>query len=893
MKKYLTLITAFLIFTPVFIQASSAEDITISGNTIWEAGIYTYNNVLITNGATLTFDGAVLLNVQNLTIDIGSSISADGKGYAINQGPGAGSCSGGGSYGGRGGRDSGSTYGSAIAPEDLGSGGGSCGYWTGKGGAGGGAIKLIVSDLLTINGKITANGKDTSYESQGAGSGGSVYIITNGLKGQGEITANGGNGFYGGGGGSYAGGGGRVAIYYATSTFTGKAEAKGGTGGGGWNGKDGTSGLFDTQNNIFYSGPSFKFQENDSPFNFNKVILNNSKVNTEGKVSLTANDLTIKNNSILTLSGNETFSINNVTINSNSTVTPLIQAKIYLNLQNLFIDSTSSISADGKGYPINQGPGSKFWAGASYGGKGGGNSAPTYGSAVVPEDLGSGAGGSFTWWAWKPGAGGGAIKLIIFDTLSIEGKVTCNGESVPYENHGAGSGGSVYIIAKNLSGQGEITANGGSGNYNGGLGSYGGGGGRIAIYYSASSFTGKTEAKGGTGYHSGQNGEDGTVVFQCPSLDTPFTFFNLSEKSFTTSTSLEILESQEITLNNVTVNGDLSGTLNFTDLEIVKINTGSFSGKGFSKGEFEANLEGLTYKGDWRGATYFIPSENKIYLKGEISGDISGIVEGFLVESTPGNGIYDKYQATWKLNRLNIENLSAIISLEGTLSYLPPSSFTSGLYLYQANMEGGALGYYAGPLNAVVTHLRLTSENAYKGQGFSIISYNSSLGQGEAWAYNYTSAPNPNIVEFQGLFKDPILGKLSGFLDENKSPKTLSGTIERLDFGAEPQAELKVNVWSPTRVSPGEKIYYIIEYRNDGLKAAENVFISCLLDTFVKYIYASAGVHYSPYAHRLTWKISSLPAKSMGYLSFQVEIIWGLPPHTFLQNYVYITNIGE
>ena len=40
----------------------------------------------------------------------------------------------------------------------------------------------------------------------------------------------------------------------------------------------------------------------------------------------------------------------------------------------------------------------------------------------------------------------------------------------------------------------------------------GGGGGRIALYYNTSTFTGTAESKGAAG-QGGYNGEDGTVVF--------------------------------------------------------------------------------------------------------------------------------------------------------------------------------------------------------------------------------------------------------------------------------------------------------------------------------------------------------------------------------------------
>ncbi|MFH1493146.1 MAG: hypothetical protein ABIE81_07425, partial [Candidatus Omnitrophota bacterium] len=138
-----------------------------------------------------------------------------------------------------------------------------------------------------------------------------------------------------------------------------------------------------------------------------------------------------------------------------------------------------------------------------------------------------------------------------------------------------------------------------------------------------------------------------------------------------------------------------------------------------------------------------------------------------------------------------------------------------------------------------------------------------------------------------------LLGRVSGLLEENKSPKTFSGTIERLDLGLIPQPELRVKVWGPQNVSPGQTIDYIIEYRNDGLKAADKVFVSCVLDNLVKHVSASPGVYYSPYAHRLSWKIGNLPAKALGYLSLQTEVVWGLPQGFSLEQNAYIINIGE
>lgn len=130
-------------------------------------------------------------------------------------------------------------------------------------------------------------------------------------------------------------------------------------------------------------------------------------------------------------------------------------------------------------------------------------------------------------------------------------------------------------------------------------------------------------------------------------------------------------------------------------------------------------------------------------------------------------------------------------------------------------------------------------------------------------------------------------------MDGAVSGRTLSLSIERIDLALPPAPALRVKVWGPQNVSPGQTVNYIIEYRNDGVKAAGNVFVSCALNTFVKYISASEGVYYSPFAHRLSWKIVNLPAKTIGYLTFKVEVVWGLPEGFSLGQNAYITNIGE
>src|SRR6185437_10154139 len=120
------------------------SSISVQGSSTWSiVGYYTTG----TNGVGMAF------NVGSFTIASGSTLSANATGYAGSPsnstngvGPGGGHTQGGGGgYGGAGGASlggthgaGGSTYGSASAPVDLGSGGA---ITSGTGGYGAGAIK--------------------------------------------------------------------------------------------------------------------------------------------------------------------------------------------------------------------------------------------------------------------------------------------------------------------------------------------------------------------------------------------------------------------------------------------------------------------------------------------------------------------------------------------------------------------------------------------------------------------------------------------------------------------------------------------------------------------------------------------------------------------------------
>jgi hypothetical protein len=198
---------------------------------IQSGGVFTMSGSFTNN----QMSNRIYIVCADITIERGGSINADAHGYYPWSGPGAGDYfeayyyHAGGSYGGRGG--SGGTgnhgnywamdpYGSASAPVQPGSGGGSYNTITYKtaAGSGGGAVRIAATGAVTVRGTLSANGGAATHDYSAGGSGGAIYIDcqtfggdTNGL-----LRVNGGNPLNTTGSGG--GGGGRIAVNYTTAT---------------------------------------------------------------------------------------------------------------------------------------------------------------------------------------------------------------------------------------------------------------------------------------------------------------------------------------------------------------------------------------------------------------------------------------------------------------------------------------------------------------------------------------------------------------------------------------------------------------------------------------------------------------------------------------------------
>ncbi|MGC4044820.1 MAG: hypothetical protein QM758_13590 [Armatimonas sp.] len=513
---------AQVVFTsPVTINANDTtyenQDIIVRGTTVTINGSHAFTSLRVENNGIVTHSAKSEANFSNgmnlsvagdCSIDFGSAIDATGKGWPASEGPGAGINSvseggGGAAYGGEGtyiGGTSGEIYGNikSLANlgnyENLGSGGGSGYTGTYSGSAGGGAIRMTVSGILSVNGAILSQGAN-SPANGGAGSGGSISIDVNQLVGGGSLVAHGGYGNNHGGGG----GGGRIAVTYTDkAAFTGNVQALGNR-----------SNDFGTRAGAGTVLLKQRSQENGD------LIIDNAGNNGFSTI----------------LSYEETY--DNVLIKNFGILSPRYGQVLKLDVvHNLVVETAGRINADGRGHGASSGPGrglnnnSQGGGGASYGGEGSviiglpnvgtvsRTSGTPYGNLRDPnavEDgthLGSGGGSGYAGTVFGS-PGGGALRLNVGETLQNEGIISANGLNSPGSG-GAGSGGSIYLNVGSLSGSGFVSVNGGYGNNQGG----GGSGGRISVYYRMTVNASMLQAFGNRSNDFGTRSGAGTIFLK-------------------------------------------------------------------------------------------------------------------------------------------------------------------------------------------------------------------------------------------------------------------------------------------------------------------------------------------------------------------------------------------
>lgn len=440
-------------------SALATLDLTVKGGAVVSLPLsQTIGTLLVASNGWVSVGNQILTVTGNATIQAGGGITADGKGNPGGVGPGAGrssstpsgSIGGGGGYGGYGAvggapsgysANGGNAYGSVTEPADPGSGGG---FYSNPlmGGAGGGAIRLHVTGVLQLDGRISAAGNPGTAPNAGGGSGGTVALTVGTLTGSGVISANGGTGNSLGGGG----GGGRIALVCGAYDFSGGVSAYGG-GGYAWGGA-GT---------VYYAKPN-----SQDP---TQVVVDNggqAGTNTTLGSVVTGNyDLSVNNGAVL--SSPAPLTLGNLLVGSNGWVSLGNQPLTVTG--NATVQSGGGIIADGTGNPggVGQGAGKDYSAGGGggyggYGASGGSATADyggvTYGSLTAPQDLGSGGGGysRTSGPSAVGGAGGGAIRLTVTGLLQVDGRISARGLGGAAPSAGGGSGGSILLTVGSLGG---------------------------------------------------------------------------------------------------------------------------------------------------------------------------------------------------------------------------------------------------------------------------------------------------------------------------------------------------------------------------------------------------------------------------------------------------------
>ena len=497
------------------------QDIVVSNCTLTVNGPHAFTSLLVTSNGVVTHTadpaGTIgnrldLTILHDATVDVSSAIQADGRGYGGSQGPGTGGQSahswwagGGAGHGGNGGLgdcgngatvNGGVAYGSLLEPTTQGSGGG----WSG--GAGGGVIRLTVAGTLKVDGQLRANGVSPGSGTGGGGAGGSLWLTVGTLSGAGIISVDGGASVSYGGGGA----GGRIAVYHGNKLFVGSLSARGGAGS--------------------QTGGAGTIYAKASAQAVGEVLIDNLGINGA------TTPLTAPEPFNVTVAGGATvypqsaIVLGNLRLATNVILMHLFtQSNLDLTVQHdLTIEPGAAIRADGlgSGPAIGEVSGYNYVSGAGgghggYGGFGflGNNGYPgneryasggaAYGSVLQPTSPGSAGGNVRRFSSDLPmmaGTGGGAIRLHVDGTLTVNGQIGATGGPAIGNNSGGGSGGSIWVTVGTLSGSGDISADGGNGDAYGG----GGGGGHIALYSANNVFVGAIYAQGGAGHQTGGAG---------------------------------------------------------------------------------------------------------------------------------------------------------------------------------------------------------------------------------------------------------------------------------------------------------------------------------------------------------------------------------------------------
>ncbi len=509
-------------------------DLVIRGRSrVVAAQPFSLNTITLEGEARLSSLESAALDERGLDLDVATlvvgpqaALDVNGRGHL---GACVAGCSGttfsvqhrGGSHGGVGGGSNAAspTYGDIFAPATVGMGGGYGNSTNWDGGDGGGRIR-VVTDVLTLNGAIRADGLSVNAPgatgSGGGGAGGSIHVTVGALSGGGVMSADGGG--YGEMGG--AGGGGRVAVtvlqpttydFEKATARPGMAPAATHSSGAGTvvvtrPGEKVRIVVDDDGRSLGVENPTLGWDPTDVAFDHDLDLV------VRGQTQLVA----VAPWRLARLDVLEQAHINH------ADTTATYEGGFDLEVQTLTIAANARLDVSGRGYRgacVDSCGGTTFGEprqGGSHGGAGGGSGSvsPTYGNIFAPLSLGMGGGyGNST--NWDGGDGGGRIRIVAA-TLNLDGVIRADGFDAGEGtgNGGGGAGGSIYLTLGTFAGAGVVSADGAKAGSMGGAG----GGGRIAVTVAEpTSFDfERFTARPGAGPDATKTGGAGTILVTRP-----------------------------------------------------------------------------------------------------------------------------------------------------------------------------------------------------------------------------------------------------------------------------------------------------------------------------------------------------------------------------------------
>lgn len=330
------------------------------------------------------------------------------------------------------------------------------------------------------------------------------------------------------------------------------------------------------------------------------------------------------------------------------------------------------------------------------------------------------------------------------------------------------------------------------------------------------------------------------------------------------------LQTYSVTGDSITIMGALNGTAEIQANAVILQNS-PFAGRGFFNGTYYLVLNEGEYWGTLQGMIIPDPETGRWLWKGSFSGNVSSIFEAELPPGVSGD-----LEGTLRTARLGTQQLSLTLEMSGTVDVVEGPSY-SGITLqgFQEPLNGSV--YYPGQtssaFDAMLTGILIDDPTIpVHGRGMAVLNYRSSGEEGVA----FLSAERTGYHRYnlEGSFPASCEGIVSGQFAP--SAERLACSRERIRGSGTPQADLKLQVWGPEGVSPGQSVVYVAEVRNEGTAAAEDESIIIRVPLNATLVEVGPGGEYDREFGEVRFDLGSVPPRHRVQRHVVIAPKWGL-----------------